>query len=264
MGGVPVDHWFDACVLSRELRTEGGFGTRWTREALARSIVAIFLLAATAFPQNNTATTTDEFWPEFDLYVKLSEKLRLVVFEKKERDSEDSSVQSGAAFEMSFHRFRPLLFRKRVEVDDARMKLMTFRAGYLYKTTVTEEPPVHENRGTVDWTLRWFFPGDLLLSNRARFEFRFQQHGQFSWRYRDRLRLEKDLHLGTYTFTTYVAAEPFYNSADNSWDRFRLTGGTVLPLGKKFSFEPYYTRQHSSASQPHVTNAFGLMFEAYF
>jgi hypothetical protein len=96
-------------------------------------------------------------------------------------------------------------------------------------------PAVHENRPGLELTLRWVLLKSILVSNRAHWELRFVSGSPFSWRYRDRLRVEKDIELRRYTFTCYIAAEPFYNSRRGTWDRFRFSAGTVLPAGKWFA-----------------------------
>ena len=91
--------------------------------------------------------------------------------------------------------------------DATRAKRITIRAGYRYKRSLNTEVPVNENRPTAEFTLRWVFPEGVLMSNRARGEFRFV-NGAFSWRYRDLLKFEKDFHMRDYAFTAYTSAEP--------------------------------------------------------
>jgi hypothetical protein len=217
------------------------------------------LLCILAFPAFSQNATTNEFWPEVDVYLPVHSNVRLILSAKKERDTDVRSSEVGANIEWSLHRFPPILGVPWVDQDATRRTLISFRAGYLYKRSYDQTPPVHENRPQVEFTLRWVFLGNVVVSNRARWEFRFVQGSAFSWRYRDQLKFEKDLKLHGYTFTCYIAAEPFYNSAKSSWDRFRFSGGTVLPIVKWLAVEPYYLRQIVTDSQPRYTNALGLV-----
>jgi hypothetical protein len=104
---------------------------------------------------------------------------------------------------------------------------------------------------------------NIVVSNRSRLELRYVDNSPFSWRYRDQLKAERDFELRRYTFTSYVAAEPFYNSKTNKWDRFRFSGGVVLPLRKWLAVEPYYLLQIVTDSQPRFTNAFGFIVQVH-
>ena len=206
--------------------------------------------------------TTTEFWPELDAFFSLSEHLRLIVSAKRERDIDFSNDEFGADLELSVSHFRPFLLGRVIELDATRAKRITIRAGYRYKRSLNTGAPVNENRPTAEFTLRWVFAEGILMSNRARGEFRFV-NGAFSWRYRDLLKFEKDFHLRHYELTAYASAEAFYNSATGTWDRFRFSGGMLFPLGKRFAAEPYYTRQIATHSHPRNINALGLTLQLH-
>jgi hypothetical protein len=208
--------------------------------------------------------STNEFWPEASVFFTLPLNFRLIASAKRERDAEFKNTEVGGDLEFSLHRFRPLLSLPWEDEDATRKSLVTIRAGYKYKRSFEETPPVHENRPDLEVTLRWLFRGDIVVSNRALWELRFVSGSPFSWRYRNRLRIEKDFKLHGYTFSSYIAAEPFYNASKSSWDRFRFSGGTVFPLGRRFAIEPYYLRQIVTDSQPRFTNALGLVAQVHW
>ena len=204
------------------------------------------------------AASTNEFWPEASVFITAHPNVRVILTTKRERDAEFRNSEVGGTIEWSLHRFRPVIHGPWVDQDATRKTLITAESGYKYKLSFDETPPVHENRPDVAVTLRWVFPEDILVSNRACWEFRFVSGSPFSWRYRDRVEIEKDFKIRRYTFTCYIAAEPFFNSKTGTWDRFRFMGGTVLPLGRRFAIEPYYLRQIVTDGQPRYTNALGL------
>jgi len=106
------------------------------------------------------------------------------------------------------------------------------------------------------------FPLDLLASDRHRFEFRVK-NGVYSWRYRNRFRLERDLRLAGHAITPFVSAEAFYDSAPAAWNRFRFQAGTVVPLGTHVEVESYYARQITEYASIRNLNALGLTLNIY-
>jgi len=225
--------------------------------ALAFRAALFCLLAACGLAQE--ASTTNEFWPEIDTFLKMSPNLRLIFVAKRERDAElaRNSELSGE-IEWSVHRFQPVLTLPWVDQDATRKSMISFRAGHKYKRSFDKTPVVHENRPQAEFTLRWIFAENILVSNRARWEFRFVSGSPFSWRYRDRVQVERDFKLNKYTFTSYINGEPFYSSGTSRWDRFRFSGGAVFPFGRWFALEPFYLRQIDTHSPPRNTNALGL------
>jgi len=236
-----------------------GNGQGRSRRILAPGLrPALLCLLGTTQMFSQDTTSTNEFWPEADLFLTVEPNVRLIFLAKRERDTEFRNTEFGGSIEVSLHRFRPALRLPWVNMDATRRTLISVQAGYKYKRSFDKSPPVPENRPDLEFTLRWVFHENILLSNRARWEFRFVSGSPFSWRYRDRLEIDNDFRLHRYTFTGYIAAEPFYDSRTSSWNRFRFSGGTVLPVTKWFAVEAYYLRQIIINAQPRFTNAFGL------
>jgi len=221
----------------------------------------LFILLTPAFSQNQT---TNEFWPEAQLFYELQPGLRLVISAKRERDIDFKNTETGAELEYSFHRRRPIIDSPWVDLDATRRALVSIRIGYKYKLAFDEPRPVHENRPHAEFTTRKVFIGNILVSNRALWEFRLISGSPYSWRYRNRLQVEKDLRLNRYSFTCYLAGEPFYNSGKSSWNQFRFSTGVVLPVGRRLAVEPYYLRQIINDSEPRYTNALGLVGKVYW
>jgi hypothetical protein len=220
-------------------------------------LALLLVLAVHAWAED--ASTTNEFWPEANLFLRVHPNFRLIFDVKRERDAEFRNIEVGGDIEFSVHRFRARRGLPWLEQDATRRTLISIRAGYKYKKSFDSTPPAHENRPEVEFTMRWIFMGKVLVSNRARWEFRLVSGSPYSWRYRDQIKTEKDFRMRSYTFTSYIAAESFYNSKKDTWDRFRFSGGAVFPISKSFSLEPYYIRQVVADSQPRFTNALGLV-----
>jgi hypothetical protein len=118
-------------------------------------------------------------------------------------------------------------------------------------------------------------PGEVLLSDRNREDFRFVD-GDFSFRYRNRVTLEREFHLFRgRTITPYASGEIFYDTRFQIWNRNRLAVGIQQSLRRgplrrlllpkrQVVLDLYYMRQNDSRSDtPHV-NAIGTALAFYF
>jgi hypothetical protein len=135
--------------------------------------------------------------------------------------------------------------------------------------------PFKEHRLLTEQTLRQLLPGDLLLSDRNREDFRFV-NGDFSFRYRNRVTLEREVHLlKGRTITPYVSGEICYDSRFNTWNRNRFAVGVQQsllrgPLRKmllperQVILDLYYMRQNDSRSDIQHVNAIGAALAFYF
>jgi hypothetical protein len=226
--------------------------------------VSSYVLLAVLFVITAKAQNTVDWqaWGETDFYWQFHPDVRLVVASAHDRDVNYTDVKFETFLDFYVPRFRPILFRRLVERDDARMQRIVLRMGYVASHSVGEEPSTLEHRPLAEGTLRWAFPFALLLSDRNRFEFRIV-NGMYSWRYRNRVRIERDFKVRTLPLTTYVSTEGFYDSKAGSVNRLRYSGGLVLPINRWFFVEPYFTRQSTSNVEPRNENAVGLTLQFY-
>jgi hypothetical protein len=105
---------------------------------------------------------------------------------------------------------------------------------------------------------------NILLSDRNRMDLDWSQN-QFTWRYRNRLTLERRLAVRSYHPGPYVSAEVFYQSQYQKWSTTALYAGCLLPLSKRFQFDAYYEHQNITSKKPNQQlNQFGLILNMYF
>ena len=138
-------------------------------------------------------------------------------------------------------------------------KYLTFGVGYRYIGNI-DKPP--ENRGIVEVTARFPLPAKMQLSERNRADLRVIQ-GQFSWRYRNRITLERSFKIHEYSITPYARAEFYYNSQSDTWDKKIYQLGLNFPVHHRAELNPYYERQDNT-SKPNYVNAFGFTAFLYF
>lgn len=224
--------------------------------------IVVLCLIATQLSRG-ADTTSNELWPESDVYVALNQRVRLVFTAKRERDVDFKNLELGADVELSLRQFRLFLIGRLLEQDSTRAKRFTMRLGYHYKRSLSTDPPVNESRPVAEFTHRWVFPGEILMSNRVRGEFRFVSQ-DFSFRLRDQLKFEKDFEIHGYAITADASGEAFYDASPGKWDRFRFTGGFVFPIGIRLAIEPYYMRQIATRSQPRNLNVVGIALQVHF
>jgi hypothetical protein len=239
-----------------------------TRKALVL-IPWLFLLL---FAINSQATraqesaTHREFWPEIDVFIHLKPKLRLFFLGTLSKSVEDGEARNAQAYEAQIG----------AHVDYILNEHVILRAGYRYGSSVgSTSDPFKEHRFLAEQTLRKMLPGDVLLSDRNREDFRFV-NGDFSFRYRNRVTVEREFHLfGKRAITPYVSGELFYDTRYDIWNRNRYAVGVQTSLRRgplmkmllpkrQIILDIYYMRQNDSRSDtPHV-NALGAALSFYF
>jgi hypothetical protein len=212
------------------------------------------------------SVTRNEFWPEIDVYIDVKPKVRLYLLGTISKSVEDGEIRNAQGFEAQIG----------AHVDYIPNDHIILRAGYRFGSSVGDaDEPYKEHRVLTEQTLRKLLPGELLLSDRNREDFRFV-NGDFSFRYRNRVSIERevDLFKGR-TITPYVSAEIFYDTRSSAWNRNRLAAGfqqslrrgplrkMLLPK-RQVILDLYFMRQNDSRSETQHVNAIGAALAFYF
>jgi hypothetical protein len=106
---------------------------------------------------------------------------------------------------------KPLIKLKTVtafDLDDSKSRFLVLEAGYRYIIAPNAAP---ENRILVAATANFPVIAGIHLSDRNRADLDWK-NGGFTWRYRNKLSLERTFSIRSYHFIPYVAAEPYYES----------------------------------------------------
>jgi hypothetical protein len=182
------------------------------------------------------------------------------------RQESYSEGQYGIHWDVSWRRqHRQLAFNRLTDrVNDEKLRPLMFRVGYRYNSTIEDNgDPFREHRGILEAHLRWLFKGGVLVSDRSRFDLRWV-NGVYSWRYRNRLLLEREIGIGGYHVTPYASGEVYYDSRYETWSRDRFALGVQAPLHPRVLLDTYYMRQNDWRSQPAHVNALGLALNLFF
>jgi hypothetical protein len=224
-----------------------------------RLLHLVLLACALASPG---CAQTFQFWPEVDTYVKLNDSSRLYFIASQTRENgmgEDAEIGPNIDFYL-----KPLVRLKRIAVfqlDESKSRPLLLRFGYRYLPS-TRNPP--ENRVVMEATPRYPLLRGSLLTDRNRGELRFIE-GRFSWRYRNRLMLERQFTVGGLHFTPYVRAEAFYDSNYNKFSRTTEDVGSIFPVGKHVELEGYYEHENDTSKSPNrQTHALSAILNLYF
>jgi hypothetical protein len=219
--------------------------------------VLIVLLASTVIPARSQ-DTVNEFWPEVDTYVTLSPSIRLffMASQSVDQDSGQERWQFGPNLDITL---KPILRMKFQTLDPEKRKYLTMRIGY---RRLISQTGADENRMILELTPRFPLPKSFLLTDRSRMDLRWRNG--FSWRYRNRLGVEKNLKIRSFGFTPYVRSEIFYDSAVSRWNRLSYAGGVVFPIFKRAEIAPSFERQNISGATTNHVNGAGLTLSLYF
>jgi hypothetical protein len=106
--------------------------------------------------------------------------------------------------------------------------------------------------------------GGFLISDRNRGELNFSAD-DLTWRYRNRLTVQRTVTIRSYHLTPFGSAEFFYDSKYQKWSSTDLYAGARFPILKHTEIEPYYEHENNTGKKPNQQiNAFGLILNFLF
>lgn len=209
----------------------------------AKAFSLLLTASLAAFVTSARAEEVQEFWPEAQIHYWFNDhKSRAILMGSLSRYRDSNAayqVEQGLTFE---HQFTDYFLG---------------RIGYRHGASAGDGP-FTENRLLMEQTFRLRFPSKVIVDARTREDFRWLNTG-FSVRLRERLQVQRDVTIGTYTFTPYTSAEVFFDTRYGQFNRYRLTLGSNFPIDKHISVEPYLVRQVEWAPAGVITNALGFI-----
>ena len=201
------------------------------------------------------------FLPEIDMNYALNSHARIKFQAKEDREGGDPK-QATIGPSLLLYR-KPLMKLKHVlifDVDNTKSRLFVVESGY---RAITAPGAPETNRWIESFTFHYPLLNQVLLTNRTRWDLDWQD-GDFTWRFRDKLTVEKTLRICSYHFAPYVAAEPFYESEYGKWASTDLYAGAAFPLGKRTEFDAYYEHENDTGKSPNMQkNYIGVELQIY-
>ena len=230
-------------------------GTRSHRSRIAVLLLALLLCGS-------AGAQTFQFLPEVDVYHKIQPDFRFTFQAKETREAGDPT-QAEIGPSLDFY-LKPILRLKEItafDLDDSKSRPLHLQVGYRYVPS-PDKPPTER----MELVGIFHFPlvARILFSDRNRGDLDWSNH-QFTWRYRNRVTLERRIKLGSYHPAPYISAEVFYLSQYNKWSTTALYAGCLFPLGKHTELDPYYEHQNNTGKHPNEQlNQFGLVLNLHF
>lgn len=204
----------------------------------------------------------DQFLPEIDLHYEFKPYARLFVQAKDDRDGGDPQQATLGPSIMLYR--KPLMRLKHIlafDLDTTKSRPIVLETGY---RIITAPDTAVENRLIEAATLHYPLLNRVLITDRNRFDLDWQ-NGRFTWRYRNRLTLERAFAIRSFHFAPYVAAEPFYESQYGKWASTDLYAGSAFPIGKHVELDAYYEHENDTGKSPNKQqNYVGLQLQLYF
>ncbi len=222
-------------------------------------------LTHTGIAQNSSF----EFWPETDIWYKLTPSWRLSAFIPITKYNESKYRDLNIYLQVDFAWGKTKRIALRRLVDENRVQQMK---SWLVRGGFMEGWSLGENAGTYTEDMlfaeihkRVPLKGGVLLSNRFRTDLRWVGNdANFSYRFRYRIMLEKELTAGRSSIIPYVNAEPYWDSRYSTVNRIRLIGGTTVAWGPRLAYEANITYQYDSHYDTANLYAFNFILHVYF
>jgi hypothetical protein len=222
------------------------------------ALLAFFSLAVPAMAGDYAL----EYVPEFDAFVKLSDKTRVFLLADVTNNQTigKSEGEVGAHLDITL---KPVLRPHLNEADWARDRYLWMRVGYVVLASPDNRGSgPEERRGILELTGRVPLPNDIWLVNRGRADLR-ELGGEPSQRYRLRAGLERETVVSGVVTVPYAQAEAFYDTRYDTLNRMLYQFGAEIELSKQWRIEPYYARQNDTRSATAHVDRIGLVLK-YF
>ena len=227
-----------------------------------RQIVLAALIVASLGAPAHAQTT--QVWPEISLFTRLNDRMRFYFLATTVKESKESTEgEFGPNFDFYL---RPIRDRKHFagfRLDESKNRFLLLRVGYRYLDSFSDDPDEH--RVVLEATARYpLLKGRVLVSNRGRVDARFID-GEYSWRFRSRLSVEKEFSIGPVRINPYARAELFYDSRFDKWSRTEWIGGAAFPLNRRVELEGYFDYQNDTGGDHNrQVRAIGTVLNLYF
>ena len=214
----------------------------------------VLLIAPCAFTQ------TFQYLPEIDVYKRLNPNVRFV-FQAKETREDGGPTQSEIGPSIEFY-WRGLKTLVPDGVNAANTDLLLLSLGYRYLPS-PNEPTTHRIllMATPRIPLR---NSKVVLSDRNRGEVNFT-NGDVTWRYRNRLQLERQFTIRSHHATPFANVEAYYDSNFQKWSSTVIRAGCQLPIRNHVEIDLYYEHQNNTGVAPNrQINAVGSILNLHF
>jgi Protein of unknown function (DUF2490) len=247
--------------VRRAGRVEHNIGVR--RPCLA--LLIWLLTTAGSAAQDSTL----EFWPEVDVWWRVSPAWRLSLFVPISQNIETAYREGNLILQGDYAWGRSHHLRRRRLLDENRaqnMKALLVRGGYLGGKSLGDNGDAYTERTAfTELHVRVPIKGGILLQQRLRNDLRWLGNpADFSQRWRYRTQVEKDYQAGRTSIVPYVNAEAYYDSRYDTVNRIRAISGASVSWSSRLAVEGNLTYQYDSRSSTTHLLALNLILHVFF
>jgi Protein of unknown function (DUF2490) len=215
-----------------------------------------------AFASLSAGAQGPQVLPEIDTYFKINSAMRAYFQAEGDRDG-GVPIQATLGPSLQVY-LKPLLSLKNAtafDLDDAKKRPLVMEVGYRVITAPNE--PI-ENRFMPMATVALPMKGSFLVNDRNRADLDWKA-GVFSWRYRNRIAVQRTFAIHSYHVTPYLNAELYYTSQYSKWSTTQLEAGGIFPIGSHVQIDAYYEHQNNTGKKPNEqVNDIGLAAHLFF
>jgi hypothetical protein len=186
-----------------------------------------------------------QYSPEIDTYIGLNSNVRFA-FQAKETREDGSPVQAEIGPSIEFY-WRVLDNLIPNGVDESKTSFIVLSIGYRYVPSPDE--PATNRLLLVAAPRIPLSRSKLIVSDRNRGEINFT-NGDVTWRYRNRLQLERQLTIRSYHPTPFANVEVFYNSTFHKWSSTAVQVGCEFPIRSHVQIDGYYEHDNNTGVTP--------------
>jgi hypothetical protein len=227
------------------------------------------IISLTTANRSMAQNTSLEFWPETDIWYRLSPSWRLSSFisvtKYNESNHRDLNIYLQADY--SWGKTKRAFVKRLMDENTAQqIKTWMARSGFMKGWSLGEYAGDYiEDLFFAEIHRRIPFKGGILFSQRFRTDFRWLgQDLTYSYRFRFRMMFEKEYKSGRKSIVPYANGEAFWDSRYLTFSRFRLIGGTAINWGPRFAWEGNITYQYDEHYNTANLYALNVIVHVFF
>lgn len=200
--------------------------------------------------------------PEFDTYIQLNPGTQFWFQAKETREGGvPTQAEIGPSINFFIRSLPKLVQIATLGLDNSKNNLLVMSFGYRYLPQANGAPAT--NRLEPVATLQLPFER-FEISDRNRADLDWEA-GTFTWRYRNRIQIERPFSAGRVHLIPYASTEFFYESLYRKWSTTEVDAGLTIPLGSKVQICPYYQHENNTGGKHNQqVNALGGILNLFF
>lgn len=219
--------------------------------------------------QEGAQESSQEFWPEVDVWWRASPQWRFAVFVPISRNIDTDYREGNIVLQgdYSWGKHKGFIMPMRLVENDSNqpVKANMLRGGYLSGRSLDDKgESFSENTVFAEYHFRIPYKNRILVSHRFRTDYRWLgSDNDFSARFRYRLMLEREFIFKKISFVPYFNAEAYFDTRYTEINRYRFIGGTSVSWSSLFALEGNFTYQRDSRASVENLYALNVILHIY-